>query len=47
MDKHVEAPGPWWKRVAWMAVFWLMGVAALGVVAALIKLVMRAVGLSH
>jgi hypothetical protein len=33
-------------RLAWLVVFWLGGVAALGVVAWLLKLLMRAAGLT-
>lgn len=36
----------WMRRVAWLAAFWVAGVAGLGVLAALLKLFMRAAGLS-
>jgi hypothetical protein len=35
-DPNVD-PGPWWKRLAWLAAIWAMSVAALGLVAALIR----------
>lgn len=35
----------WTRRLAWLAALWAGGVAALGVVAALLKWLMRAVGL--
>ena len=31
------APGPWWKRVAWMALIWALSVASLGIVAMIIR----------
>lgn len=36
----------WAKRIGWLIVFWIMGVAALGVVAALLRLLMNAAGLT-
>lgn len=33
-----EDAGPWWKRLAWLATIWAMSVAALGVVAYLLRL---------
>ena len=43
-----EAPShaPWWKRVGWLVVIWALSVAALGLVAWMLKGVMRAAGLS-
>ncbi len=32
-----EAPGPWWKRLAWLAAIWAGSVAALGLVAFVIR----------
>jgi hypothetical protein len=32
-----DTAGPLWKRVAWMTAIWAMSVAALGVVAALLR----------
>jgi hypothetical protein len=34
-------PGPLWKRLAWMAAIWAMSVAALGVVAMILKAWLR------
>jgi hypothetical protein len=36
----------WVRRLAWLAAFWLAGVACLAVVAGALKLFMRAAGLS-
>jgi hypothetical protein len=32
-----DATGPLWKRLAWMAAIWVMSVAALGVVATILR----------
>ena len=32
-----RGPGPWWKRVAWLIAIWAMSVAALGVVAYILR----------
>jgi hypothetical protein len=45
MDEQ-GAPGPWWKRLAWLVLIWAASVAALGVVAYGIRLIMNAVGLT-
>ena len=37
-----EAPRPLWKRLAWFAAIWAGSVAALGVVAWLLRLVIHA-----
>ncbi|MET0371061.1 MAG: DUF2474 domain-containing protein [Sphingobium sp.] len=37
-DGPLSAPGPLWKRLAWMAAIWTASVAALGAVAMLIRL---------
>ncbi|GAB2587342.1 hypothetical protein GCM10027034_19630 [Ramlibacter solisilvae] len=39
-------PRSWWRRLAWLALLWLAGVAGLAVVAGLLKLLMRAAGMS-
>jgi hypothetical protein len=36
----------WVRRVGWLATYWLAGVLCLALVAALLKLFMRAAGLS-
>jgi len=30
-------PGPWWRRVGWLVLIWAASVAALGVVAAILR----------
>ena len=37
---------PWVRRLAWLVAFWIAGVAGLAIVAAAIKLFMRAAGLA-
>lgn len=32
-----EPPAPWWKRLGWFAAIWAASVAALGLVAMLIR----------
>lgn len=36
----------WMKRIGWLIVFWILGVAVLGVVAGLLRLLMNAAGLT-
>lgn len=36
----------WWVRLAWLLVFWVSGVAAMGLVAMALRTVMRAIGLA-
>jgi len=36
----------WPKRIGWLIAFWVMGVAALGLVAGVLRLLMNAVGLT-
>ena len=36
-----------WKKLGWLALIWAASVAALGVVAYALKLLMRAAGLSN
>ena len=33
----MEGPAPFWRRLAWMAAIWAMSVAALGIVAMLLR----------
>lgn len=37
----METPAPFWQRLLWMVVIWAMSVMALGLVAWLIRLVLR------
>lgn len=46
MDDQINTPRPWWKRLGWLVLIWFLSVAALGIVAALMKLIMSSVGLS-
>ena len=32
-----DAPGPWWKRLAWLVAIWAASVAALGAIAFVIR----------
>ena len=41
-----EPYGPWWRRVGWLLLLWLIGVGALGVVAIVLKVLMRLAGLT-
>ena len=41
-----QGPGPWWKRVGWLLLIWLLSVGALGLVAMLLKVIMRMAGLA-
>ena len=43
---HRQPYGPWWRRVGWLLLLWLLGVGALGVVAVVLKQVMRLAGLT-
>jgi len=45
---HRTQPGRegWRKRVGWLVLIWLLSVAALGVVAAALKVIMRIAGLA-
>ncbi len=36
----------WARRVGWLVVFWILGVAAVGAAALVLKLFMRAAGLT-
>ena len=44
-EKSAAGPGLWLKRLGWLLLFWVLGVAALGLVALSLKTVMRMVGL--
>jgi len=37
---------PWWKKLGWLVLIWSASVAALGIVALLLKLLMRAAGMT-
>jgi Protein of unknown function (DUF2474) len=36
----------WLHRLAWLGLFWIAGVASMGIVAMLLRALMRAVGLA-
>jgi len=40
-------PRMWIKRLGWMAMIWITGVVALGVVAVGLRLLMKCLGLSY
>jgi hypothetical protein len=40
-------PRPWWKKLGWLVLIWSASIAALGLFAALMKLFMRAAGMSN
>lgn len=48
-ESHSESkPSPWYRRALWLAAIWFGSVAALGVVASLIRLLMHLAGMkSH
>jgi hypothetical protein len=41
MKQDIIEPGPMWKRLAWFVAIWTGSVAALGVVAWLLRLAIR------
>jgi hypothetical protein len=41
-----EPERSWWKRIGWLLLIWIASVAALGFVAAMLRLVMRGVGMT-
>lgn len=43
---QAPVPSPWWKKLAWLALFWIAGVIALGLVAWLLRRFMQAAGLA-
>ena len=43
---HRQPYGPWWKRLGWLLLLWLLGVGALAVVAVALRQVMRLAGLT-
>ncbi len=44
---RVAAPRRWLSRLAWLGLFWVLGVAGMGLVAGLLRALMRAVGLGQ
>jgi hypothetical protein len=47
MDAHLSAVAPTWlRRVGWLVLIWTASVLALGVVAALFRVVMNLAGLT-
>ena len=46
-DKSAATTLPWRSRLLWLALIWAGSVAALGVAAWAMRLVMRAIGMSH
>lgn len=47
MRKSAGAPSrTWFARLAWLVVFWVSGVVAMGLVAIALRMVMHAIGLA-
>lgn len=47
MGKAADSPSrTWFARLAWLVVFWVSGVAAMGLVAIALRMVMHAIGLA-
>jgi hypothetical protein len=46
MEQPSRQHRPWWKKLGWLILIWSAGVAALGVAAGAIRLLMRAAGLT-
>jgi Protein of unknown function (DUF2474) len=42
-----SAPRRWLGRLAWLGLFWILGVAGMGLVAGLLRALMRAAGLGQ
>jgi hypothetical protein len=36
-----DDPGPWWRRLGWLVLLWALSVAALALVAGLIRSALR------
>lgn len=46
-ERRVQVtPGCWVRRLVWLGWFWISGVAAMALVALLLRVLMRAAGLS-
>lgn len=45
MPAPTEQRRPWWKKLVWLVLIWVLSVAALGVVSYLLRLFMNAAGL--
>ena len=41
-----DMQNPWWKKLGWLVLIWSASVAALGLVAYAMRLLMRAAGLA-
>lgn len=41
-----QPPGPWWRRIGWLLLIWGISVAGFLLLALLLKVAMRAVGLA-
>ena len=46
MESAARAGKPWLRRVGWLVLIWAASVAALGLVALLIRILMAAAGLT-
>lgn len=46
MDNVPGNHSPWWKKLGWLILIWMCSVAALGLLAYLIRVLMNSVGLT-
>jgi hypothetical protein len=46
MTDELPRHNPWWKKLGWLVLIWSASVAALGAAAFLLKLLMRAAGMT-
>lgn len=45
MSEEITQKPNWWRRIGWLIIIWVASVAALGVVALLLRLFMTAAGM--
>jgi hypothetical protein len=46
MRRENDTSAPFWKRLGWLVLIWALSVAALGVAAAALRLLMNAAGMT-
>ena len=47
MERPVQPPYGWAKRLLWLAVIWICSIAALGAAAFAMRLIMQAAGMAR